>query len=147
MPAHYKSLLPICTFAFAAVTAPVHAFAQDLPDVCPALRTIVATTNFTTLRDAPATMPAGSPGQGECRASRHVYDCRWKAHWEADGVVSDPLQELGADIASCFTDVVHDVNTATRQHFVIRTGDAGEPRVSISANVDAPSALRLRVVR
>lgn len=134
------------TFALCASLAPTYVFAADLPDVCGALKHIIATPNFTTLRAQPAMLPPGAPGQGECRASQHSYDCHWKAHWEADGVVADPLQELGADIASCFPDVVHDVNTANRQHFVVR-GDEAHGRVSVSASVDGPSALRLRIVR
>ncbi|WP_250455880.1 hypothetical protein [Caballeronia sp. ATUFL_M2_KS44] len=124
----------------------LHASAEDLPDVCSALKTIVATDSFATLGRSPALMPAGSPGQGMCRGSRHVYDCRWKVHWGADGVVADPLQELGADIAACFPDVRHDVNTAMRQHFIVRD-EAGKQRVSMTATIDGPSELRLRVVR
>lgn len=132
-------------FAFAL---PMHASAEDLPDVCSALKEIVAAKSFTTLDQARPLMPAGAPGQGTCRASSHAYDCHWKAHWGADGVVSDPLQELGADIAACFPNVVHDVNTATRQHFVIRGDERDAPRrVAMTASIDGPSALRLRVVR
>ncbi|SAL09637.1 hypothetical protein AWB66_00113 [Caballeronia telluris] len=74
-----------------------------------------------------------------------------EAHWGADGVVADPLQELGADIAACFPDVRHDVNTATRQRFVIRANDESGARaaraVALTAAIDGPNALRLRVVR
>lgn len=130
-----------------ALMLPVlHASAEDLPDVCAALKNIVAAESFTTLGKHAALMPAGSPEQGTCRGSRHVYDCRWKAHWAADGVVADPLQELGADIAACFPDVRHDVNTATRQHFVVRD-DAARLTASLTASIDGPSSLRLRVVR
>jgi hypothetical protein len=137
--------------AFVAFATPTHAFADDLPDVCSALKAIVAAKSFSTLDAAHPPMPAGAPGQGTCRASAHAYDCRWQAHWGADGVVADPLQELGADIAACFRDVRHDVNTATRQHFVIRANDEGGARaartVALMATIDGPNALRLRVVR
>jgi hypothetical protein len=133
--------------AGAALMLPMlHASAEDLPDVCSALKAIVTADSFRSLAERAPLMPAGSPGQGTCRASSHVYDCRWKAHWGADGVVSDPLEELGADIAACFPDGRHDVNTATRQHFLLH--DAASKRaVSLSASIDGPSALRLRVVR
>jgi hypothetical protein len=124
----------------------LHASAHDLPDVCTALKTIVATDSFATLAQGAPLMPAGSPGQGACRGGAHVYDCRWKAHWDADGVVTDPLEELGADIAACFPDVRHDINTSTRQHFILR--DAANKRaIVMTATIDGPSALRLRIVR
>ncbi|SAK82334.1 hypothetical protein AWB81_04111 [Caballeronia arationis] len=146
-----KSALAVAPVAFLALATPMHAFAEDLPDVCTALKAIVAAKSFSTLDAAHPLMPAGAPGQGTCRASAHAYDCRWQAHWGADGIVADPLQELGADIAACFPDVRHDVNTATRQHFVIHANDEGGTRaarpVALTATIDGPNALRLRVVR
>ncbi|SAK89876.1 hypothetical protein AWB79_06483 [Caballeronia hypogeia] len=122
------------------------ASAEDLPDVCSALKAIVAAPSFHALAKERAPLPAGSPGQGTCRGSAHSYDCRWRAHWGADGVVADPLQELGADIAACFPDVRHDVNTATRQHFALRS--ASDKRVtSMTATIEAPNTMRLRIVR
>ncbi|SAK80739.1 hypothetical protein AWB80_05099 [Caballeronia pedi] len=122
------------------------ASAEDLPDVCSALKTIVDAHAFDTLAKDRALLPAGSPGQGTCKSSAHTYDCRWRAHWGADGIVADPLQELGADIAACFPDVRHDVNTATRQHFALR--DTTDKRVTtMTATIEAPNTLRLRIVR
>ena len=146
---HRKSLhssLHAVLAGFALMLPMLHASAEELPDVCSALKSIVAAESFATLGKNAALMPAGSPGQGTCRGSRHVYDCRWKAHWGADGVVADPLQELGADIAACFPDVRHDVNTATRQHFIVRD-ERAKHAVSLTASIDGPSSLRLRVVR
>jgi hypothetical protein len=133
--------------AGACLMAPMlHASAEDLPDVCSALKDIVTADSFATLAARAPLMPAGSPGQGACKGGAHIYDCRWKAHWGPDGVVADPLEELGADIAACFPDVRHDVNTATRQHFILR--DAANKRpVRLTATIDGPSALRLIVVR
>lgn len=122
------------------------ASAEDLPDVCSALKTIVDAPSFDTLAKARAAMPAESPGQGACRGSAHVYDCRWRAHWGPDGVVGDPLQELGADIAACFPDVRHDVNTSTRQHFALRDV-TGKHVTTMTATIETPNTMRLRIVR
>jgi hypothetical protein len=113
-------------------------------DVCPALRHIVDAADFKQLHDQPAAQLPGMSGADDCRANQHAYDCHWRAHWQADGVVSDPLEEFGADIAACFPNVVHDVNTPTRQHFVVTTADR---RVSVTASVQGQNELRLRVTR
>ncbi|WP_250490541.1 hypothetical protein [Caballeronia sp. INML2] len=130
-----------------ALFAPVlSASAEDLPDVCSALKTIVDAPSFDTLAKGRALMPPASPGQGACRGSAHVYDCRWRAHCGPDGVLADPLQELGADIAACFPDVRHDVNTSTRQHFALR--DVNGKRVTtMTATIETPNTMRLRIVR
>jgi hypothetical protein len=142
------SLTSALIAASLTIVAPMRASAEDLPDVCAALKQIVTAKSFSMLDAAHPLMPAGAPGQGSCRASARAYDCHWQAHWGADGVVADPLQELGADIAACFPDVRHDVNTATRQHFVIRADEQnGARRVALTATIDGPNALRLRVVR
>ena len=134
-------------FAAVALFMPMlSASAEDLPDVCAALKTIVAAPSFDALAKERALMPAGSPGQGACRGSAHVYDCRWRAHWGADGVLADPLQELGADIAACFPDVRHDVNTSTRQHFALRD-TASRRATTMTATIEAPNTVRLRIVR
>jgi len=122
------------------------ASAEDLPDVCSALQTIVDAPSFDTLAKGRALMPAASPGQGACRGSAHVYDCRWRAHWGPDGVVGDPLQELGADIAACFPDVRHDVNTSTRQHFALRNVTSKHV-TTMTATIETPNTMRLRIVR
>jgi hypothetical protein len=105
-------------------------------DICAALTRIVEASDFRRLPDATLT--------DDCRASPHAYDCHWRAHWPADGVINDPLEELGADIAACFPRVVHDVNTPVRQHFVVTT-DAR--RVNVTASVQGQNELRLRVTR
>ncbi|BAO90984.1 hypothetical protein [Caballeronia cordobensis] len=122
------------------------ASADDLPDTCAALKTIVAAPSFDALARTRAPLPAGSPGQGACRGSAHAYDCRWRAHWGPDGMLADPLQELGADIAACFPDVLHDVNTPTRQHFALRRA-AGQRAITMTATTEAPNTVRLLVVR
>jgi hypothetical protein len=132
--------------AIALLAPMLSASAEDLPDVCTALKTIVAAPSFDTLAKDPALLPAGSPGQGACKGSAHAYDCRWRAHWGPDGVLADPLQELGADIAACFPDMRHDVNTSTRQHFALR--DATKQRATtMTATIEAPNTVRLRIVR
>lgn len=150
MQAHLSdSLCSVLRRALAAalLLAPMlPASAEDLPDVCTALKTIVASPSFDTLAQSRALLPAGSPGQGTCRTSAHAYDCRWRAHWGADGVVADPLEELGADIAACFPDVRHDVNTPARQHFALRD-IAGKRVVTLTATIENPTTLRLRIVR
>lgn len=113
-------------------------------NVCPALTHIVAATDFRQLHDQPAAQLPGVDGAGDCHASGHSYDCHWRAHWQADGVVTDPLEELGADIAACFPNVVHDLNTPTRQHFVVT---AGARRIDVTASVQGSNELRLRVAR
>ncbi len=120
------------------------ALAAEPVDVCPALRQIVASSDFRQLRNEPAARLPGVASADDCRTSAHAFDCRWRAHWEADGVVTDPLEEIGADIAACLPNVVHDVNTPTRQHFVVTAPDR---RVSVTASVVAPNELRLRVTR
>ncbi|NYH17439.1 hypothetical protein [Paraburkholderia bryophila] len=114
-------------------------------DVCPALRHIVDTSDFKRLQAQPAARLPGLSDADDCRASQHAYDCHWRAHWQADGVITDPLEEFGADIAACFPNVVHDLNTPTRQHFIVTTATAR--RVSVTASVQGQNELRLRVTR
>lgn len=118
--------------------------AAEPANVCPALTHIVASTNFKELHDEPAATLPGVDSAEDCRANSIAYDCHWRAHWQADGVVTDPLEELGADIAACFPNVVHDLNTPTRQHFVVTDGTR---RVSVTASVQGSNELRLRVTR
>ncbi|MGN8136376.1 hypothetical protein ACTJLC_16870 [Paraburkholderia sp. 22099] len=113
-------------------------------DVCPALEHIVNATDFKQLPAQSAAQLPGMSSADDCRANQHAYDCHWRAHWHADGVVNDPLQEIGADIAACFPNVVHDVNTPTRQHFIVTTDTR---RVSVTASVQGQNELRLRVTR
>ncbi|MGA7781520.1 MAG: hypothetical protein WCA85_27940 [Paraburkholderia sp.] len=128
----------------ASVQAAQIAQAAEPPNVCPALQHIVDAPNFKQLHDEPAAQLPGVASADDCRANSHAYDCHWRAHWEADGVVSDPLEELGADIAACFPNVVHDLNTPTRQHFVVTNGDR---RINVTASVQGPNELRLRIAR
>jgi hypothetical protein len=118
--------------------------AAEPADVCPALTHIVASTDFKQLHDEPEASLPGVDSADACRANATAYDCHWRAHWPADGVVSDPLEELGADIAACFPNVVHDLNTPTRQHFIVTDG---KRRVSVTASVQGTNELRLRVTR
>jgi hypothetical protein len=118
--------------------------AAEPANVCPALKHIVAAPDFKQLHDEPAAQLPGLASADDCRANSNAYDCHWHAHWEADGVVTDPLEELGADIAACFPNVVHDLNTPTRQHFVVTSG---ERRITVTASVQGPNELRLRVAR
>jgi hypothetical protein len=113
-------------------------------DVCPALKQIVDATDFKQLKTQPDAQLPGVANGDDCRSSTHAYDCHWRAHWQADGVINDPLEEIGADIAACFPNVVHDVNTPTRQHFIVKTDDR---RVSVTASVQGQNELRLRVTR
>lgn len=113
-------------------------------DVCPALKHIVAAADFRHLHDEPAPQLPGLASADDCHANANAYDCHWRAHWQADGVVTDPLEELGADIAACFPDVVHDLNTPTRQHFIVTSG---ERRIKVTASVQGQNELRLRVAR
>ncbi|CAE6813629.1 hypothetical protein PQR25_29285 [Paraburkholderia nemoris] len=113
-------------------------------DVCPALKHIVDAPDFKQLHAQPAAQLPGVSAVDDCRANTHAYDCHWRAHWQADGVVNDPLEEFGADIAACFPNVVHDVNTPTRQHFIVTTEDR---RVNVTASVQGQNELRLRVTR
>jgi hypothetical protein len=118
--------------------------AAEPADVCPALKHIVAAPDFKQLHDEPAAQLPGLASADDCRAKSNAYDCHWRAHWEADGVVTDPLEELGADIAACFPNVVHDLNTPTRQHFIVTSG---ERRIAVTASVQGSNELRLRVAR
>jgi hypothetical protein len=113
-------------------------------DVCPALKHIVDASDFRQLHTQPAAQLPGLSNADDCRANSHSYDCHWRAHWQADGVVNDPLEEFGADIAACFPNVVHDINTPTRQHFIVTTA---ERRVNVTASVQGQNELRLRVTR
>jgi hypothetical protein len=113
-------------------------------DVCPALKNIIASNDFKQLHAQPDARLPGLDNTDDCRANAHSYDCRWRAHWQADGVINDPLEELGADIAACFPNVVHDVNTPTRQHFIVTTT---QRRVNVTASVLGQNELRLRVTR
>jgi hypothetical protein len=113
-------------------------------DVCPALKHIVDAADFKQLHSQPAAQLPGVSNADDCRANTHAYDCHWRAHWQADGVINDPLEEFGADIAACFPNIVHDVNTPTRQHFIVTTD---ERRVSVTASVQGQNELRLRITR
>jgi hypothetical protein len=113
-------------------------------DLCPALKHIVEAADFKQLRSESAAQLPGMSNAEDCRANAHAYDCHWRAHWQADGVINDPLEEVGADIAACFPNIVHDVNTPTRQHFIVTTA---ERRVSVTASVQGQNELRLRVTR
>lgn len=130
------------------LTSAAHAAQATQPnepaDICPALRHIVDAADFKELHSQPAGQLPGISNADDCRASQHAYDCHWRAHWQADGVVNDPLEELGADVAACFPNVVHDVNTPTRQHFIVTTADR---RVNVTASVQGQNELRLRVTR
>jgi hypothetical protein len=138
------------TFGAAAVLLSVSAHGAQMvqtaepADVCPALKHIVATPDFKQLHDEPAALLPGLASADDCRANSNAYDCHWRAHWDADGVVSDPLEELGADIAACFPNVVHDLNTPTRHHFIVTSG---ERRITVTASVQGSNELRLRVAR
>ncbi|OLL29566.1 hypothetical protein BTH42_21645 [Burkholderia sp. SRS-W-2-2016] len=119
---------------------------QNQPaDVCAPLTHIVAATDFRQLSNESSAQLPGVSNTDDCRASPHSYECHWRAHWQADGVINDPLEELGADIAACFPSVVHDVNTPVRQHFIVTT-DAAR-RVNVTASVQGQNELRLRVTR
>jgi hypothetical protein len=118
--------------------------AAEPANLCPALTHIVDATDFRQLRNEPAAQLPGTDSADDCRANSLAYDCHWRAHWQADGVVSDPLEELGADIAACFPNVVHDLNTPTRQHFIVTTGLR---RVTVTASVVGANELRLRIAR
>ena len=118
--------------------------ATEPADVCPALKHIVDATDFKHLQTQPDAQLPGVASDDDCNSSKHAYDCHWRAHWQADGVINDPLEEIGADIAACFPNVVHDINTPTRQHFIVKTDDR---RVSVTASVQGQNELRLRVVR
>jgi len=141
---------PAITFGAAALLLSLGAQAAQLTQVaepaniCPALTHIVAATDFRQLHDQPAAQLPDVGSADDCHASGHSYDCHWRAHWQADGVVTDPLEELGADIAACFPNVVHDLNTPTRQHFVVT---AGVRRIDVTASVQGSNELRLRVAR
>ena len=74
--------------------------AHEPADVCPALKHIVDAADFRQLQTQSAAQLPGTESVDDCRASTHAYDCHWRAHWQADGVVSDPLEEFGADIAA-----------------------------------------------
>jgi hypothetical protein len=134
--------LLFATAANAAQLAPVKQ--AEPADVCPALSHIVSSADFKKLRDEPAAKLPGVDPLDDCRGNSHSYDCHWRAHWEADGFVNDPLEEIGADIAACFPNVVHDINTPTRQHFIVKTADR---RVSVTASVQGQNELRLRIAR
>ncbi|MGF6739228.1 hypothetical protein [Paraburkholderia atlantica] len=127
-----------------AVDAAQTAEPNQPADICAALTQIVDASDFRQLPNGTAAQLPGVSHTDDCRATPHAYDCHWRAHWQADGVVNDPLEELGADIAACFPRVVHDVNTPVRQHFVVTTGAR---RVAVTASVQGQNELRLRVTR
>jgi hypothetical protein len=120
------------------------ALATEPADVCPALKQIVAASDFKQSRTAPTARLPGVAAAEDYRTTTNTFDCHWRAHWQADGVINDPLEEMGADIAACLPNVIHDVNTPTRQHFVVTGMDR---RVSVTASVVAPNELRLYVTR
>ena len=133
-----------CTAAAFAFTTAHAGESPEPPDICPALKTIVASSDFAQLRSEPAARLPGIDPAEDCRTSAHVLDCHWRAHWQADGFVNDPLEELGADVAACLPNVVHDVNTPSRQHFIVKTDDR---RVNVTASVLGQDELRLRITR
>ena len=142
-PGHATTLLDAAALLVSTI-AMQGALAAEPADVCPALRQIVAAADFRQLHDVPAAQLPGVASAQDCRTTTHTFDCHWRAHWQADGVVNDPLEEMGADIAACLPNVIHDVNTPTHQHFVV-TGM--ERRVAVTASIISPNELRLFVTR
>ncbi|SEJ74603.1 hypothetical protein [Paraburkholderia diazotrophica] len=132
-------------FATAAHAAQMTPVTREEPvDICPALSHIVSSADFKKLDGERDAKLPGVDSIDDCRANAHSYDCHWRAHWEADGFVNDPLEEIGADMAACFPNAVHDINTPTRQHFIVKTADR---RVSVTASVRSQNELRLRIAR
>ena len=119
------------------------AYAQQTHGICPALKHIVGAGDTASLRDDPAARPILAQGPVECHIAGNTYDCHWQAvSASSDGTAAAALQELGADIAACLPDAVHDVNSPSRQHFYIESDTA---RVNVTATTQGNSQLRLVV--
>ena len=130
--------------AWACLSAPGIALADDTPNPCNALKRIVAAApdGFTSLRpdDGKAVaQPYGSDAQ--CAAKAGTYSCTWTKGANA-GSAADALQGVAADIAACLPDATHDQNSAGRQHFYI--GARGQ-RTQITAATAGAGKLTLAV--
>src|ERR1700731_1896209 len=124
------------------------AWPQDAAGICPALTHIVDASGnrarFASLHDDPAARPPRVKDAADCRSAANAYDCHWQVQANDEGGASAALQTLGADIAACLPDAVHDVNSPGRQHFYIKR-DAGQG--NITAATQGASVLRLVVTR
>jgi hypothetical protein len=141
------TLVSISSVCVTALSMP--AYSQQGAGICPALTHVVsaADSSFAGLSDDPAARPPAAQDAADCRASASSYDCQWQVWANADnpsGTASVALQALGADIAACLPEAVHDVNNPGRQHFYIKRG---ANRVTVTATAPAASSVRLVVTR
>ncbi|HEY1609390.1 MAG TPA: hypothetical protein VGG24_08995 [Paraburkholderia sp.] len=98
-----------------------NARADDVPSPCTALKRIVSASpdGFSTLTPEDGhgiARPDGSNPQ--CGAANRTYRCEWTPR-QGTGTVSDAVEGVAADIASCLPDATHDVNSPARQHFYL----------------------------
>jgi hypothetical protein len=145
-----KRWIALVSISSACVTAlSMPAYSQQGAGICPALTHVVsaADSSFAGLSGDPAARPPAAQDAADCRASASAYDCQWQVRANADnpsGTASVALQALGADIAACLPEAVHDVNSPGRQHFYIKRG---ANRVTVTATAPAAASLRLVVTR
>jgi hypothetical protein len=130
--------------AWACLSTPGIALADDTPNPCNALKRIVAAApdGFTSLRPDDGKAVAQPYGRdAQCAAKAGTYSCTWTKAAEA-GSAADALQGVAADIAACLPDATHDQNSPGRQHFYI--GTRGQ-RTQITATTAGDGKLTLAV--
>lgn len=82
--------------------------------------------------------PYGDDAQ--CTMVERTYQCEWDTRDAGGGI--DAIEGIGADIASCLPDAMHDLNSPERQHFYI--GSLGN-RTEIAARTVSQTRVRLSV--
>jgi hypothetical protein len=130
--------------AWACLSTPGIALADDTPNPCDALKRIVAAApnGFTSLQSDDGKAVALPYGQdAQCAVKAGTYSCSWTKGPNA-GSAADALQGVAADIASCLPDATHDQNSPGRQHFYI--GARGQ-RTQITATTAGAGKLTLAV--
>nr|WP_087881998.1 hypothetical protein [Caballeronia mineralivorans] len=130
--------------AWACLSTPGIALADDTPNPCDALKRIVAAApdGFTSLRPDDGKAVAQTYGRdAQCAAKARTYTCMWTKASDA-GSATDALQGVAADIAACLPEATHDQNSPGRQHFYI--GPRGQ-RTQITATTAGAGKLTLAV--
>ena len=130
--------------AWACLSTPAVALADDTPNPCDALKRIVAAApdGFTSLRPDDGKAVAQPYGRdARCAVKTGAYSCTWTKGADA-GSAADALQGVAADIAACLPDATHDQNSPGRQHFYI--GARGQ-RTQITATTAGAGKLTLAV--
>ncbi|MFX1766434.1 hypothetical protein PWP93_28430 [Paraburkholderia sp. A1RI-2L] len=128
-----------------SLIAPPMVRADDSANPCAALKRIVAAApqRFSSLSPEDGRAVAQPYGDdARCATSRGTYQCTWSTRDVQAGSITDALEGVGADIASCLPNATHDENSPGRQHFYL--GERGS-RTEITAQTAGANRVKLTV--